>query len=110
MCVCVYCLAVGLNIRSHIQQLDKALIYEYSVSSGVILLLPVSLIKATNAWSLGYLVSGSESPKKCWSCVPRSSRVDFNSNQTLADCFHKFCASITLVYPAGRTDCRSKVL
>ena len=36
--------------------------------------------------------------------------VGLKSNQTLIGCSHKLCATIALVYFAGRTDCRSKVL
>lgn len=61
--------------------------------------------------SLGYLVSGSWSPKQCQVWV-LSHGMGLKSKQTLASYSYKLGATIfcALAYFASRTDCRSKVL
>jgi hypothetical protein len=65
------------------------------------------LVHTSSNWlyprSLGYLLSGSWSPKQCWVWVP-SCGVGLESHQTLMAIPTSFCATITQAYFAGRSD------
>ena len=52
--------------------------------------------------SLGYLASGSWSPKQCQVCVP-SFGIGPRSNQTLLGYSHKICTTTVLIYLAAKT-------
>lgn len=55
--------------------------------------------------SMDYLHSGYWFPKQYQAWVS-----SLTSNETLIGCSHRVCAAVALVYFAGRTGCKSKVL